>query len=94
MRDRKSQAELAYLWTSVRRVSKDFEREIEKLYHEEHLGRTWIHADWERKNTFRSWRKLRLPLSPATATTIDTATEDPPPTMRRRQHLLYKCGAV
>ena len=40
MRDRKSQAELAYLWTSVRRVSKDFEREIEKLYHEEHLGRT------------------------------------------------------
>ena len=45
MRDRKSQAELAYLWTSVRRVSKDFEREIEKLYHEEHLGRTWIHAD-------------------------------------------------
>lgn len=45
MRDCKSQAELAYLWTTLRRVSKGFEREIEKFFYGEHLGRTWIHAD-------------------------------------------------
>lgn len=45
MRDRKSQAELAYLWTTVRRVSKAFEQEIEKLFLEEHLEKTWIHVD-------------------------------------------------
>ena len=45
MRDRISQSELAYLWTTVRRVSKDFEREIEKLFLEEHISKTWIYAD-------------------------------------------------
>ena len=45
MRGRKSQSELAYLWTAVRLVSKDFEREIEKLFLEEHIGKTWIYAD-------------------------------------------------
>lgn len=49
MCDRKSQAELAYLWTTVRQVSKDFEREIEKLFLKEHLGKTWIHADCGRR---------------------------------------------
>ena len=44
MRDRKSQAELAYLWMTVRHVSRDFQAEIERLFREEHLGKTWIHA--------------------------------------------------
>lgn len=45
MRDRTSHAELAYLWTTVRRVSKFFEQEIENLFLEIHVGKTWIYAD-------------------------------------------------
>ena len=45
MRDCKSQAELAYLWITVRRVSKQFESAVEKLFREEHLGKTWIFAN-------------------------------------------------
>ena len=45
MRDRKSQAELAYLWITVRRVSKDFERAVEKIFRAEHIGETRIYAD-------------------------------------------------
>ena len=45
MRDRKSQAELAYLWITVRRVSKQFEWAVEKLFRAEHLWKTRIYAD-------------------------------------------------
>ena len=37
--------ELAYLWTTVRRVSKGLDREIENLFLEEHIGKTWIYSD-------------------------------------------------
>ena len=45
MRDRKSQAELAYLWMTVRRVSKQFEWAVEKIFREEHIEKTWIFVD-------------------------------------------------
>lgn len=45
LRDRKSQAELAYLWLTVRHVSTLFKAEIEKLFIEYHLEKTTIYAD-------------------------------------------------
>ncbi len=60
MRDRKSQAELAYLWTTVRRVSKLFEQEIEKLFREVHLGKKWIHADCGKRFRAIGGKKVRV----------------------------------
>ena len=51
MRDRKSQAELAYLWITVRRVSKQFEWAVENLFRKEHFGKTWIFANSGTRST-------------------------------------------
>ena len=45
LRDRKSQADLQYLWTEVRHVSKQFQEEIEAIFRTEHLPKTWLHFD-------------------------------------------------
>ena len=45
LRERKSQDELQYLWTEVRRVSKQFQEEIEEIFRTEHLPKTWLHFD-------------------------------------------------
>ena len=45
MRDRKSQTELAYLWITLRRVSKQFKWAVEKLFRDKHIGETRIFAD-------------------------------------------------
>lgn len=44
-RQRKSQDELAYLWTTVRYVSRQFRNEIEEIFRTEHLPKTWLHID-------------------------------------------------
>lgn len=56
-RHRKSPADLTYLWTTVRQVSKQFRQEIEEIFRTKHLPRTWVHVD-----TGESSRAL--PLSP------------------------------
>ena len=44
-RHRKSPDELTYLWTTVRRVSRQFKEEIEEIFRTEHLPKTWLHVD-------------------------------------------------
>lgn len=52
LRERKTQEDLTYLWTTVRHVSKVFRDEIEKLFVEKHMGKTWLHADCGKSCTF------------------------------------------
>ena len=43
LRDRKSQDELTYLWTTVRHVCRQFKEEMEEIFRMEHLPKTWLH---------------------------------------------------
>ena len=45
LRERKSQADLQYLWTEVRHVSKQFQQEIEEIFRTEHLPKTLLRFD-------------------------------------------------
>ena len=58
LRDRKTQAELRYLWNSVRLVSRTFKESVEKIFEEEHLPKTWLHYNLSKSLSPHSPLKL------------------------------------
>lgn len=45
LRERQSQEELTYLWTTARHVCRQFKEEIEEIFRTEHLPKTWLYID-------------------------------------------------
>lgn len=54
LRDRKSQDELTYLWTTLRHVSRQFKEEIEEIFRTEHLPKVllYLHSSTSGQSAF------------------------------------------